>query len=199
MLSAILLAAGSSRRMGSANKLLLPWMDKTVIAHTTEQLLAAGIEELIVVTGYDSDAIETALHTLPLRIVHNPHHLTGMTGSIQTGIRNVNGNGYMICLADMVLLTTADYVLLKTAFEQQYRLDDHCIILPEYKGQTGNPVIFSHTWREALLTLPEQEGARSLVRANPAHQHRIAMSTDHIHRDLDTPEDYDGLIHPFTQ
>ena len=199
MLSAILLAAGSSRRMGSANKLLLPWQGKTVIAHTAEQLLAAGMDELIVVTGHDPGAIEAALAPLPLRIIHNPHHLTGMSGSIQTGIRNANGDGYMICLADMVLLTTPDYVLLKTAFEQQYRRDNHCIILPEYQGQTGNPVTFSHTWHDAMLALPEQEGARTLVRQNPTHQHRVTMPTDHIHRDLDTPEDYNTLIRPFAQ
>ena len=181
--------------MSPVNKLLLPWQDHTVIYHTAEQLSAAGIDELIVVTGHEPTAIEKALHPLPVRIVHNPLHHTGMTGSITTGLRNARGLGYMICLADMTLLTTNDYVLLKTAFEQQYRLNDHCIILPEYHGQTGNPVTFSHTYRDALLTLPEQEGAKSLVRANTMHHFRVPMPDDHALRDLDTPDDYETLIH----
>lgn len=197
MLSAILLAAGSSRRTGPLNKLLLPWQHRTVIFHTAQQLSAAGFDELIVVTGHEPAAIETALTPLPVRIAHNPLHHTGMTSSIQAGIRLARGLGYMICLADMVLLTSGDYVLLKTAFEQQYGLNNHCIILPEYKGRTGNPVTFSHTYRDALLALPEQEGARSLVHANTQHHHRVPMPDDHILRDLDTPEDYDTLIRPF--
>lgn len=199
MLSAILLAAGSSRRMGPANKLLLPWQDHTVIYHTAEQLSAAGIGELIVVTGHQQTAIRTALQPLPVLFTHNPIHHSGMTGSIQTGIRHAHGHGYMICLGDMTLLTTNDYVLLKTAFEQQYRLNSRCIILPEYQGQTGNPVTFSHVYRDALLSLPEQEGARSLVRANTQHHFRITMPDDHILRDLDTPGDYDTLIHRSAQ
>ncbi|HWB94875.1 MAG TPA: nucleotidyltransferase family protein [Puia sp.] len=195
MLSAILLAAGSSRRMGPVNKLLLPWQDRTVIYHTAEQLSAAAVGELIVVTGHEPAAIETALHPLPVRFVHNPVHHTGMTSSIQTGIRIARGDGFMICLADMVLLTAGDYVLLKMAFEQQYRRDDHCIILPEYQNQTGNPVTFSRAYHDALLALPEQEGAKSLVRANTPHHFRVAMSTDHILRDLDTPGDYKTLPH----
>src|ERR1700754_4804500 len=112
MLSAILLAAGSSRRMGSINKLLLPWQGQPIVAATAANILAAGIKEVIVVTGHQAPAITAALAHLPVQFVHNPRHEEGMTSSIQTGVRNTTGNGYMICLADMVLLTAEDYKLL---------------------------------------------------------------------------------------
>jgi molybdenum cofactor cytidylyltransferase len=199
MLSAILLAAGSSTRMAPANKLLLSWQDKPIVYHTAAHLLAAGIEELIVVTGHQPAAIATALHSLPVIFTHNTEHARGLTGSIQSGVRMAHGQGYMICLADMFLITAAEYVLLRTAFEQQYRHDVQCIILPDHKGRTGNPVLFSSSYRDALLSLPEGEGGRSLVRAHPDHHHRIPMPTDHILRDLDTPGDYQALIHRPTQ
>ena len=193
---AILLAAGSSSRMAPANKLLLPWQDEPIVYHTAKHLLTAGIEELIVVTGHEHDAITTALHTLPVHFTHNPQHTRGLTGSIQAGIRMARGEGYMICLADMFLITAPEYILLIKAFEQQYRRDVQCIILPDFEGETGNPVIFSSAWRDALLDLPVQEGGRSLVRAHPDHHLRVPMPTDHVLRDLDTPGDYETLIQP---
>ena len=132
MISAILLAAGSSSRMAPANKLLLPWQDKPIVYHTAAHLLAAGIEELIVVTGHEPAAITAALHPLPVLFTHNPDHASGLTSSIRSGLRMAHGEGYMFCLADMFLITGPEYVLLKTAFVRQYRLDNQCIILPGY-------------------------------------------------------------------
>ncbi len=199
MLSAILLAAGSSTRMAPANKLLLPWQQKPIVYHTANHLLASGIDELIVVTGHESAAIAAALHAFPVKFVHNPEHAKGLTGSIRSGIRMAHGEGYMICLADMFLVTAPEYVLLRTAFEQQYRHDVQCIMLPDYQGHTGNPVIFSSFYRDALLSLPQGEGAKSLLRAHPDHHHRVPMPTDHVLRDLDKPGDYEDLIHRSTQ
>src|SRR5258706_1708260 len=98
MLSAIVLAAGSSRRMGNKNKLMLPYKGKTVLIHTVENILAAGFEEVIVVTGFESALVGKALRWLPVRFAHNPRFEEGMTGSIQTGVRAATGKGYMICL-----------------------------------------------------------------------------------------------------
>lgn len=199
MLSAILLAAGSSTRMAPDNKLLLPWQHKPIVWHTANHLLAAGIDDLIVVTGHEAAALTDALHSLPIRFIHNPEHALGLTGSIRSGVHMAHGDGYMICLADMFLVTAPEYFLLRTGFDRQYRQDVRCIILPVYQGHTGNPVIFSSFYRNALLSLPEGEGGKSLVHTHQDHHHRIAMPTDHVLRDLDTPGDYDTLIHRSTQ
>ncbi|GGA90525.1 4-diphosphocytidyl-2C-methyl-D-erythritol kinase [Puia dinghuensis] len=194
MVTAILLAAGSSKRMGACNKLLLPWQGKTVLSSTTERLLAAGIEEIILVTGHEAPAIEATVANLPVYIIHNPHHATGMTSSIQAGIRIAHGQGYIICLADMVLITPAEYRLLATAFEEKYSTDPQCIIIPEYQGQKGNPVVFSASWREAILQHSEEEGCRTLVRSHPEHHFYVPMPTGHILKDIDFPEDYQTMI-----
>lgn len=193
MVTAILLAAGSSRRMGASNKLLLPWKGKPLLAITAEHILEAGIGELIVVTGHQAPEVTAAISHLPVRIIHNPDHEKGMTSSIQTGIGVATGQGYLICLADMTLITPEEYILLIKAFEREYSRDVRCILLPEYQGQKGNPVLFSAAWREPILRHPEEDGCRSLVRNNPRHHHRIAMPTDHILRDIDYPADYQQL------
>lgn len=199
MLSAILLAAGSSRRMGDKNKLLLPWKDTPVITTTATHLLAAGLKEIMVVTGYEAPRIIDALKGLPLQFIHNPAYEEGMTSSIQAGVRHATGEGYMICLADMVMISPAEYTHLASEWEKRYTLDDHCIGIPEYQGRKGNPVILPATLRKDILSHPEKEGCRDLVRLHQTHQFRIEMPTDHVLKDIDRPEDYAllrELIHP---
>jgi len=196
MVTAILLAAGSSRRMGASNKLLLPWKGKPLVAVTAENIWAAGIGELVIVTGHQASETSAALSHLPARIIHNPEHEKGMTGSIQAGVLASTGQGYLICLADMALITPEEYILLLTAFDREYSRDVQCILLPEYQGRKGNPVLFSAAWRESILQHPEEDGCRTLVRKYPQHHCRIPMPTDHILHDIDSPGDYEQLLRP---
>lgn len=193
MISAILLAAGSSVRMGAVNKLLLPWQDTTIVAATATRLLASGPAEVIVVTGHQAPEIKEALRSLPVQFIHNPSFATGLTGSIRTGVGIAGGEGYMICLADMVLITPEEYTLLATAFQKRRLLDHRCIILPEFKDTIGNPVIFSAAYRNDILQHPEKNGCKSLVRDNAGHHLRVTMPSDHILRDIDYPDDYKTL------
>lgn len=194
MLSAIVLAAGSSRRMGNKNKLMLPYKEKTVLATVVGNILSAGIKEIIVVTGHEAAQVTDSLRDLAVRFVHNPHYERGMTGSIQSGVRIAKGDGYLICLSDMVLVTGAEYALLQEAFRQQRLSDERCICIPVYKGEKGNPVGFSSFYRELLLHHPEKEGCKGIVRSHPEHVFPVDMPTDHTLRDLDSPDEYSALL-----
>ena len=92
--------------MGKDNKLLLPYNGKTVIATVVENILNAGLEEVIVVTGHEEEKLRMALQDMTVLFAPNPRYLTGMTSSIQEGIRKAQGKGYMICLSDMVLINS---------------------------------------------------------------------------------------------
>ena len=192
-ISAIVLAAGFSRRMGAANKLLLPWRNATIVATVAQQLLSAAVDEVIVVTGHQSGEVEKALRSLPVRLIHNPAAQTGLTSSIRKGVSIARGDGYMICLSDMVLITPAEYSLLASAFRDRYPQDDRCIVLPDFQGSTGNPVVFSAAYRPEILLHTETEGCKTIVRANSGHHFRVTMPSDHVLKDIDYPEDYAGL------
>jgi molybdenum cofactor cytidylyltransferase len=193
MLSAIVLAAGSSRRMENRNKLLLPYSGRTIITQVLGNLLSAGLEEIIVITGHESSLVSAAIGDLPVRLVHNTSYEEGMTGSIQTGIRSAAGNGYMICLGDMVQITPDEYRILKNAFERQYDLDTQLICLPEYQGEKGNPVIFSDHYRQEILQHQDPEGCKAIVHNHQQHIYKVKMPADHILRDIDTVKDYEEL------
>jgi len=195
MLSAIVLAAGLSSRMGIDNKLLLPYKARPVIVSVVETIIAAGIGEVIVVTGHQSDLVRRVLKDFDVRFTCNQRYAEGLTSSIQQGVSLATGNGYMICLSDMVLLTAAEYMLLAAAFEKRNSFDAECICVPRYKNKKGNPVIFSSSYKEAILANTLPEGCKNIVQLNKEHLLLIEMDTPHVLSDFDYPEDY-KKFHP---
>lgn len=190
MLSAIILAAGSSQRMGNKNKLLLPFRNTTVLETTITNIRESGIDELIVITGNEAEEVRAIVKQLPVTVIYNPDHKKGMTTSIQQGVQHAKGDGYMICLADMVLITPGEYRLLRNSFEEKLKLNPACICLPVYDHKKGNPVIFSSRYRDAILQHPEMEGCKSIVQSNRENCYSIDMPADHILKDMDYYEDY---------
>src|SRR2546428_4395127 len=85
MISAIVLAAGLSRRMGTS-KLLLPYGGTTVLRHATEHVVGAGIHDVVVVVGPDHEATARALGGLPVRFAVNPTPEAGAGASVGAGV-----------------------------------------------------------------------------------------------------------------
>ncbi len=194
MLNLILLAAGQGTRMGGPNKLLLPFRGRTVLEHTLAQLLAADIGPVIVVTGHQREAVLPHLTGYAVREVFNPDYPTGMTSSIQSGVRIAEGAGYMICLSDMPMVSTAAYKLLNDKFLEHLQADERAIVIPRFGSAKGNPVIFSAAYREEILQHPEPEGCRGIVQANAAHLLWVDVPDEGVLRDVDTPEDYRAVV-----
>lgn len=194
MVTAIVLAAGSSQRMGNVNKLLLPYKSKTIIETTLENIIAAKMNKVIVVTGYEAEKIKTAIQHLPVDIIHNDDFSKGMTTSIQRGIEHAKEGGFMICLADMFMISAEEYVLLKKIFEKNFHSNAKYIYLPRYKNEKGNPVIFSPYYKDVILEHKEMEGCKAIVQSNKENIFWIDMPTDHVLQDMDYYEDYKKLI-----
>ncbi|SHK29315.1 nucleotidyltransferase family protein [Rhodothermus profundi] len=192
---AIVLAAGSSRRMGGRNKLLLPFGDQPLVRHVVTTILDSQAAPVVVVLGYEAAAVREALANLPVAFVYNPRYAEGMTTSIQAGVAAApaDAHGYMICLSDLPLIEASEYDQLIEAFQRAYVRDPACIIVPEFNGQRGNPVLFAAYYRKAILSEQRLTGCRGLVQRHPEHVVRVAMATDHILQDLDTPEAFEAL------
>lgn len=176
--------------MGTSNKLLLTYKCKTVIENVAEAILNAGITEVIMVTGHEAASLQQAVKKLPLISAFNANYDQGMTSSIQQGTRVATGTGYMICLSDMVTITSPEYRELVAFFEATYLQDEKCICLPVYKNKRGNPVIFSAYYNEALLLNNEQDGCRNIVQSNREHVYFKEMNTPHVLQDFDYMEEY---------
>lgn len=197
MINIILLAAGQGLRMGGPNKLLLPFRGRSVLETTLSGLCAADIGPVFVVAGHQRELVAPIVAQFPVQEVFNPEFQTGMTGSIQAGVRAAQaGQGYMICLADMPMITAAAYQLLADHFLSHLAEDERAILLPRFGEIKGNPVIFAAAYRDDILNHPEPEGCRGIVQANTTHVRWVDMPDNSVLRDLDTPEDYNALLAP---
>jgi molybdenum cofactor cytidylyltransferase len=190
--SAIVLAAGESKRMG-ANKMLLPYQSSTIIASTVTTIQGLPLKEVIVVTGRDAALVEDSLKHLDLSIVHNPGFVEGMTSSIKTGLKHASGKGYMICLGDMPLVSQAEYLQLLQAFSAAAENAEPPIVVPMHASVKGNPVIFHARYLPLLLSHADPEGCKQIVQAHRSAWVEVAMDSDSVLRDIDSPEDYDQL------
>lgn len=195
MVSVILLAAGLSRRMGSQNKLLLPIRGKPMVRWVAEALCELAEASVMVVLGHEADRVRESLQGLELDFVENTSFESGMTTSIQCGVAASpeNTTGFMICLSDLPNLTTVEYEQLLQAFLKQQIVDEACIGLPVYQGRKGNPVIFSASYRAAILAHTEMEGCKQIVKDHTENLHLIEMNSPNCLHDIDTPAAYEEL------
>jgi molybdenum cofactor cytidylyltransferase len=191
MISAVILAAGESRRMGVQNKLLLPIGGEVLIRKFVKSVCASEVDEVLVVVGHEAEKIKTVLREQLVRFVDNPGYVEGMTTSIQSGVKAASpeSTGLMICLADLPFTETAEFNRLIHAFSDFCVTESSPIIVPVFQGQRGNPVLFSSQFRKIILA-HEGEGCRGIVRKYPQCVREVIMENDNILRDLDTPKDY---------
>lgn len=188
--TAILLAAGSSRRFGAANKLVADVAGRPVVARVAEALAASGVAEIVVVTGHEAARVEAALGGLRVRLVHNPDHATGIGSSIAAGARALRGSpdGVLVVQGDMPGLPAG----LVDRLIDLFRASDGAAIvhpvLPD-GGQTS-PVLWPGRYLGDLAALSGDRGAKALIGREAAHVRTLALSPAEAELliDVDTPE-----------
>jgi molybdenum cofactor cytidylyltransferase len=193
MIAAIVPAAGMSTRMGR-NKLLLTFKGKPLIAQAVDTLLASEVDEVIVVVGYEAGKVKEKLEGKRVRIVENPDYRQGLSTSIRAGLGAVpsEASAIMIYLADQPLLEPEDVNRVIRALAEA-REHSKSIAVPFFHGQRGNPVILDSSYKEAILEVAGEVGCKRVIKRNPDKVLVVEMETDHVVRDVDRIEDYEGL------
>jgi molybdenum cofactor cytidylyltransferase len=189
----LILAAGSSRRMGHANKLLLPLQGKPLLRHVVDAAAMSHLSGLTLVTGHDDAAIRAVLQGLPLTIIHAAGHMLGMSASLKAGLADLPADldGLMVLLGDMPLIMADDINRLIAAFSPA---DGRGICVPVHGGQRGNPILWNGTYLPEMQGLSGDKGARDLLLRHAAAICEVPMETDGILRDVDTPDAFSELI-----
>ena len=191
--SAILLAAGESRRMGKANKLAVPIDGVPLLRRSALVLLAAALDEIVVVLGHEAETARAMLLDLPLRLIVNPRCRAGRMTSVHLGMQALRrpGRAVMICLADQPLLSSGDIDALIHAYCHECPSP---ILVPYRDGQRGNPVIVSAAERETLLASGGALTCRRLIDDHPELVWHYPAANDHYCVDLDTVADHERLL-----
>jgi CTP:molybdopterin cytidylyltransferase MocA len=184
--AAILLAAGRSRRMG-AFKPLLPFGDKTVITSCIDNLRSGGADYIIVVVGHEAQKIEAHLREKDLRFAVNDDPDSEMGVSIVCGIRSVPENVGAVLIA-LVDHPAVDASIIQTIIEA-WR-SGHRLVIPEFNGRGGHPVLVDARYRNELLALDPSLGLRSLFQTHKSDVCRRQVGSSFVARDMDTWDDY---------
>jgi molybdenum cofactor cytidylyltransferase len=191
MISAVVLAAGLSTRMGRP-KMILPWGSTTVIGQVVATLLQGQVDDIVVVTGAARTEVEAAVgqgRWGAVRTVFNPRYTEDdMLVSLQAGIAALGGqvDATLVALGDQPQIEAEVVRLLVDT----YRSEDHPLIVPSFRMRRGHPWVVARTLWPDLLSAPAGSTMRDFLHAHTGQITHIAVSSSSILRDLDTPEDY---------
>lgn len=192
--AAIILAAGTSSRMGEAgNKLLLPLQHRPVLAHVLQAVRGSQARPILLVLGHQAAEVRTQvqpeLGEHAVEIVVNTDYAQGQSTSMQAGLRalltthtDAGLTSAIFLLGDQPLITSALIDQLIALRERTGQL----IALPLYHGQRGNPVVFSLELAPHLLQVSGDEGGRSLIRRYAQASATLEVDEAEMNLDVDT-------------
>ena len=191
-ISATLLAAGSSQRIGD-NKLLLPFQDNTLINVVCKTIIDSYLKPVFVVTGFENKKVVESLPKSIDKIIYNEDWSRGMATSINKAISSLPNNidGNMIVLGDMPLITVKTINKLHQVFLNN---NGNKIIYADYLGKQANPVIFPRKFFDEILHLNGDKGCKKIIYKNRKSSIGVPIDSSEVIFDCDTKDDYSDLV-----
>ena len=192
-ITAVILAAGTSSRMDSGNKLLLDYGERTVIEQVLLNTADSNVDDVLVITGYESDRLQDKLKnhlTERVRIVHNADYQRGRAASIKCAVRNLGEDvdAALFMVADKPGVSTA---LINQAIDQ-FQQDHPLILYVRTQSDRGHPIIFDRSLFGELLNLEGDPVGDELIARYRDRVCELEDSTDQI--DINTEEDYRAVV-----
>ncbi len=186
----ILLAAGTSSRMGS-NKMLFELEGESVLRRAARRALAAGLSPLVVVLGHEADRAKRELEGLPCQWTLNPLYEQGINSSLKAGItavRDLDAKAALVMLADMPFVTTE----MLAAMIARFRASTAPLAISDYAGVNAPPMVYDRSLFAELLAMEGEGCGRQVVKRHRSEAEVVAWPVSAL-ADLDVPEDYARL------
>lgn len=189
-IAAIVLAAGTSSRMG-AHKLLLPLGDRPIIAHIVAAVLSCAVSPVVVILGRDADRVTSALPPQDVTVVVNPDYATGMASSLRAGMDALPAQslGAILLLGDQPLVTPA----LIASVLAEANAHPGAIVSASFGGQRGHPVYFPRHLFGELSMIQGDEGGRNVIARHGASLLLVDWPDISAGLDVDTMDEYARL------
>ena len=187
MISAILLAAGKSKRMDGENKLTKKIRGIPLIKHSVKNILASSVDELIIVLGHQKEIVEKLIDkSEKIKFIFNKDFENGMASSIKTGLNHLSkkAEAFFICLGDMPMVNSNVYNQLIKSRNQKD------ILVPTYKDQKGNPILFSILMKKEILNIQGDIGAKQILQSNEDKILKVEIADQGVTRDFNTNGDF---------
>ncbi|HIO38382.1 MAG TPA: 4-diphosphocytidyl-2C-methyl-D-erythritol kinase, partial [Rhodospirillales bacterium] len=171
---ALILAAGSSTRMGAKNKLLANVIGKPMVTHVVDAIRQSMVNSVVVVTGYEREQIENVLSQHNISFVHNENFKAGLSESLKVGLKEIpdDVDGVLICLGDMPLLTSTIIDNLIKAFDP---IEGRSICVPINGRKRGNPVLWDKSYLAEMTEIVGDVGAKKLLEKYSDHVFEVSF------------------------
>lgn len=197
MLSAIVLAAGDSARMGRP-KALLQWRGKPFLEHVCDALRRCGVEDRVVVLGRDSHEILSGWTPAGEKVALNPHPEHGQLSSLRCGLKEAaeGAEGFMVCLADQptVHIDTYRRIIDYWSERREELVIPRAFRAADSRLKRGHPIIIPAAHRALCFEGPLEKGLHWVTHHSSVKAADLEVRDTEIFRDFDTPEDYEALL-----
>lgn len=186
-ISAMLLAAGQSRRMGPDNKLLALLDGKPMLRHVAEALKATSAERVVMVVGHEAEKVKSVVWDMGIDVIDNPNYREGLSTSVKAGFDTLKdtADGILVCLGDMPFVSSDEINQMIEVFDP---LEGRAIVTPTFKGKRGNPVLISAQFADEVAKITGDMGAKAIIAENDHLVHSVEFDSPAIFTDIDTPE-----------
>jgi len=187
IVAAVVLAAGSSTRMGQ-NKLLLDLGGETVVRRAVRAAVEAGVDKVVVVLGHEAERVGAALAGLPCLTVINADHAEGVGTSLRLGVSKAaaEAGAIVVVLADMPFVTPA---MIRTVVER-YRATGAPLVVSRYGAVEAPPNLYDRALFTELVSTPGERCAKQVLRRHEHEAVFVAWPEEAL-RDIDVDEDYE--------
>lgn len=186
-IGAVITAAGMSTRMGEF-KQLMKLGECSIVEHVVKNFQAAGVDRIVVVTGFRQEDVENALASYNITFVHNNlYATTQMFDSIKLGLNEIKD------AVDRILITPCDVVEFDTATVDRLISADWPLVFPEYNGETGHPICISASLAPDILEYNGPNGLRGAIKSLGITPFLVPVEDDGVSRDMDTMTDFERV------
>ncbi len=190
MITAIILAAGKSTRMGKP-KMLLPWRNVTIIEQVIQTIQNAGIHKIVVITGGHRHDVEKAIQKYEVDIIFNAQYEAGeMLSSIQCGIRATSAHNandaILICLGDQPQVQAGSV----RQIVQEYAQAQNQLVVPSHQKRRGHPWLVGGKFWDEIMNMQEGETMRDFLNKHNSEIRYVEINSSDVLQDIDTQEDY---------
>jgi molybdenum cofactor cytidylyltransferase len=184
--SAVVLAAGMSKRMGSV-KQLLRLGDKTLLETVLDNLRASQVDEIVVVLGGSAQLIQQQIKLDDTRVVVNDDYQKGMGTSLRVGVSAIDPS------SDAALIVLADQPFVRPGTMDRlidsYQAQRHPVVIPVYKGHRGNPALLERSLFPEMMALPGDMGFRAILGRHIGKILKVPVDDVGVLIDVDTEAD----------
>ncbi len=187
LVSAVVLAAGESKRMGEHKQLLLMG-SRTMLERVLDSFIASSVCQVVAVLGSGVGKMRKVIGNRAVDVVFNERYQEGMSTSLIKGLEAVNrrAGGVMFALVDQPFVDTDVINRLIAAFS----CGSKGIVVPVYGKRRGNPVLFDMEYGEELRGLRGDRGAKEILMRHPEDVLEVDVECSGVIEDIDTVEEY---------